>query len=224
VSPFWVAADVLRRDFALGNGHLIQRIQRAFGLEPELVPRGCIHCAPVSSGKPTVALHFYPGPHAHRQRIQYHPRAREIYPETFSVIRQFVKLRNDLQFIEVGHQSSGVENVADCTRIPLDETIRHLANCDFFLGIMSGPLHIAAALGLKLITIVNFPRAEEICLPTLKDVDIVETEWFYPQSVILHQESDGGFARRLTLESLSRAVDGDVYPYWSPRYLDMIHD
>ena len=73
-------------------------------------------------------------------------------------------------------------------------------------------------------TIVNFPEPHLICLPTLKDIDVVESEWFYPQSVILHQEGSGDFAPQFNLDNLERALEGDLYPYWSTDYLALIHE
>jgi hypothetical protein len=87
-----------------------------------------------------------------------------------------------------------------------------------------GPLHVAAALNVNIICITNFPPAEMICLPALKDIDQVESEWFYPQSVILHQDGEGPFVKQLSLENLQRALDGDLYPYWSDRYLPLIKE
>jgi len=79
-------------------------------------------------------------------------------------------------------------------------------------------------LNIKLICITNFPPPELICLPTLKDIDQVESEWFYPQSVILHQDGDGTFVKQISAENLQRALDGDLYPYWSNRYLPLIEE
>jgi hypothetical protein len=110
------------------------------------------------------------------------------------------------------------------TGLSLAETIQLLSSAEYFIGIMSGPIHLAAALDIKLICVTNFPPPELICLPCLKDIDQVESEWFYPQSVILHQDDDGKFVKRLTTENLHRALDGDIYPYWSDRYLELIQD
>jgi len=89
---------------------------------------------------------------------------------------------------------------------------------------MSGPLHIAVALRLKVVTITNFPDPTDIYLPTLKDVDLIESEWFYPQSAILHQEGEGELVAEFSLQNLERAINGDIYPYWSERYLCLIEE
>lgn len=223
-TPFWVAADQLKYHYNLGNGHFIQRLQRAFGLEVEFVPRGCVIPSNRSPRTADIVLHFEAGAHAAWQRINVHRMARELYPRSRDIIQGFIDAHPQLVFAEIGAAPSGFRNVDDWTGLPLQETASSMANCEYFLGIMSGPLHLAAALGLKIITIVNFPPADAICLPTLVDIDQVESEWFYPQSVLLHQEGDGPFVPRLTETNLIQAVEGDVYPYWSHAYLDLIEN
>lgn len=222
VSAFWAAADRLKHYYDLGNGHIIQRIARAWGYEPDPLPRPCLIVRGAAPASRTVVLHFEAGQHAAWQRKNVHPRAREVYPSNLTIMSAFMKARPHWQFAEVGGRYSGLEGVLDWTGLPLAETIRRMASATYFLGIMSGPLHIAAALGLKIVTIVNFPAPELICLPTVKDVDVVESEWFYPQSVILHQDGSADFAPQLTLENLERAFDGEIYPYWSNDYLELI--
>ena len=224
IGAFWAAADRLKHHYDLGNGHMIQRIARAWGYEPELLPRGCIVVPGAEPDPRRVVLHFEAGQHAAWQRANVHPRAREIYQDTLDEIEAFTRRRNQWNFSEVGARYSGLPGVEDWTGLSLAETIRRMAGATYFVGIMSGPLHIAAALGLKIVTIVNFPQPELICLPTIKDIDVVESEWFYPQSVILHQEGAGEFVPRFSLSNLERAIDGDVYPYWSSDYLELIHE
>jgi hypothetical protein len=221
---FHACASSLVYNYNLGNGHYIQRLQRAFGLRPEREPRGCIVVKDFQRQRGNVVIHLEAGRWAEWQRVKIHPRARELHPETMFALQEFIDTRKELSFFEVGKRPSGLRNVQSWHGLSLSETICRMSSCDYFIGIMSGPMHIAAALNLKLIAIVNFPPAFQICLPTLIDIDLTESEWFYPQSVILHQESDGKFVRRLTTDNLKRAVDGVLYPYWSSRYLDLIYD
>lgn len=219
---FWVAADGLVYDFDLGNGHFIQRLQRAFGFAVDPRPRGCIvvNDAPTVPGR--VVIHLEPGAHQAWQKENVHPRAREVYPEHLAAIERFARRHPELEFVEVGRSQHGPAGVRDATGLALAETIRLIASCEYFLGIMSGPLHVAAALDKRIITIVNFPPAPLIVLPTLKDIDQVEAEWFYPQSVILHQEDESDLVPRFSETTLERAFAGEVYPYWSDRYLSLI--
>lgn len=220
-----VCADVLQHSVDMGNGHFMQRLQRAFGLEPEIRPAGCLVCPDVLKKQGRVLLHFDAGaPHASWQRLNLHPRARQLYPENRAVIQEFINSRPDLEFIQVGHTLQPFESVDQRADLPLAETIRLAASCEWFMGIISGPMHLATALGAKCVVVINFPPAALIYLPTLVDIDQVESEWFYPQNVHLHQDSDGPLVPRFTASSLAKAFAGEVYPYWSDRYLALIHE
>jgi hypothetical protein len=223
LTPFCVFADRLYHAFDLGNGHLIQRLRRAYGLPIEDKPRGSVEVEGRVT-QPRVVIHFEAGAHAEWQRAHVHPEARQLSAASKVEIERFIARRTDFEFVEIGTCPSGIAGAISQRGMPLADSIRLLASAEYFIGIMSGPLHLAAALGLRLICITNFPRADLICLPTLKDVDQIESEWFYPQSVIMHQEGEGRFVTRLTAENLQRAFDGEVYPYWSDRYLSLVHE
>ncbi|MER9427320.1 glycosyltransferase family 9 protein [Mesorhizobium sp. M0408] len=221
-SPFQVAADLVCRRFNVGNGHFIQRIRRAYDFPLELAPRGTLEVPGINTIPGSAVLHFEAGAHAAWQRTHIHPRAREVYAESLQIIQDFVLERRSMSFAQVGISPPHLEGVEDWTGTPLKDVIRKMASAEYFIGINSGPLHVAAALGLKVIAIVNFPDARKIVLPVIKDVPVVDAEWLYPQSVILHQDADGPIVRRLSSRSLRQAVDGELYPYWSDTYLDLI--
>jgi hypothetical protein len=223
VFPFWAAADRLVAVFDLGNGHTVQRLRRAFGYDVDDKPSGCLVLPPQMRGDRRFAVHFEAGRHAEWQREQVHSRARQVYPESLAAIQRFVRAHPEYEFFEVGRTRAGLDGVADATGLALPDTMALMASCGYFIGIISGPLHVAAALGLRLITIVNFPEPRTVVLPTLKDVGVIESEWLYPQSVILHQEGAGGTVAAFGLDSLEAAVAGEVYPYWSDDYLPLIH-
>jgi hypothetical protein len=220
--PFWVAADSLRLRFDLGNGHFIQRIQRAFGFPAAHRPQGHLEVPGRCRQDSRVIMHFEPGGHVEWQRQHIHPAARAIYPETRTALQQFVNRHPELDFFEVGTRSSGLDGVEDRTGAPLAATIELIASCGYFVGIISGPMHLAAALDLKVIGIINFPEPNRIYLPVLKDIPLVESSWLYPQSVLLHQEGEGELVARCSLDNLERAFGGDIYPYWTDRYLPLI--
>lgn len=209
--------------YNLGNGHLTQKIQRAFGLQPLDRPSGYLDIAPQPvPGR--VALHFEAGTHALWQRTHVHPRARQLYPESRSIIQEFIRQHPGWSFLQFGKKAAPFDGVADATGLPLDRTIALLASCEYFIGIVSGPMHLATALGLRCVIILNFPRASEIMLPTLKHTGVVESEWLYPQNVHLHQEDSAPLVPRLSLRNLHRAVQGELYPFWSDRFLPLIHE
>jgi ADP-heptose:LPS heptosyltransferase len=220
----YVAADMLQRRYDMGNGHFIQRLQRSLGLRPDLMPKGFIQIESERKYS-NIALHFEAGDsHAAWQRIYVHPRARQLYPESRLVLQQFINDHPDLNFYQVGMHAIPLDNVQDCTGVAIQDTIRLLNKCEFFIGIISGPMHLATALGLKCVVILNFPKADEIYLPTLKDINLIESEWLYPQNVHLHQEGDAPLVKRLTVQNLEKAISGQVYPYWSTDYLSLIMD
>jgi len=223
VFPFWAAADRLIAVFDLGNGHTFQRLRRAFGYAVDDKPAGCLVVPAQPGTERRFVIHLEPGRHADWQREQVHARARQVYPETLAAIQRFVSAHPEYEFFEIGGKRSPLEGVADATGRPLAETIDLMASCGYFLGIISGPLHLAAALGLRLITIINFPEPQQVVLPTLKDAGVIESEWLYPQSVILHQEGAGGTVSAFGRDSLEEAVAGELYPYWSDEYLSLIH-
>lgn len=224
LTPFMAVADVLNATYSLGNGHFIQRLQRAYGFEPELLPRGCIEVPGAETVSGRVVFHFEPGNTIEWQRNLFHPRPREVYPENMEILQQFVNGHPEMEFYEVGLRWSGLRGVGNWTNLPLDESIRNMATCEYFIGIISGPLHLAIALGLKAVTIINFPDPTRIYMPVLKDIAQVESEWFYPQSVLLHEDGEGEMVPRFGLLNLERAINGELYPYWSDRYLSLINE
>lgn len=224
ILPFWVSAEQICLNFQVGNGHIIQRLRRAFGFPVDYKPMGCLVVQGAKAVPGRVILHFEPGQHVRWQREHVHPRARELYPENMLVLQNFVQTQPALEFIEIGHTFSGLMNVQNKCGLALKDTIRLLASAEYFIGIISGPLHLAAALGLKIVNIINFPEPNRIFLPTLKDIVQVESEWFYPQSVLLHQDGEGGTVHRFSSVNLERALVGELYPFWSDSYLRLIEE
>jgi hypothetical protein len=203
----------------LGPGHNVQRCRRLFGLPagPVLPARRRPLFADVVPLGHRVSLHFDAGPHADWQRQHLHPRARQLYPENRVVVREFIEAHPELSFIEFGNRPTlRHDRVEDATGRPLAETIRLMAECTTHLGIVSGPMHLAAALGLRLIVVLNFPHPSQLCLPALVDTGVVESEWLYPEAMHLHQDADSPHWPRFGRASLERAFAGQVYPYGEP--------
>jgi len=219
-----VSSDFLQKTFDLGNGHLMQRLQRAWGYRADLLPRATVVC-PQDKVPGRCVLHFEPGAHAQWQRRRVHGRAREVYPSTFKVIQEFVDAhRADMSFVEIGQTCHNLNGVEDRTGRSLDESIALMSGSEWFLGIVSGPMHLASALGLKCVVVLNFPSAREIMLPTLVDINQVESEWLYPQACHLHQDSEGPLVKLFSLRNLELAFAGGLYPYWSNEYLSLIDE
>jgi len=216
--PLYVSLTEAVAAWDLGPGHMTQRARRLLGGEAPVLPRGWIAAPGVRRIRGRVSMHFEAGGHSAWQRANIHPRARQIYPDTWLALRKFIATRPDLTFVEVGQQRIlGGDRVEDGTNRPLEETVRLMAECEYHLGVVSGPMHLAAALGSKVIAILNFPRPCQLMLPNLRSIGVVEEEWLYPHQVCLHQEEDSAHWPRLSARTLSEAIDGLVYPYWSDR-------
>ncbi len=219
-----IAADVLQHHYDTGNGHLTQRLHRAIGLPVPLVP-GARLVVPGEKVKGRVALHFCPGRHAKWQQRHIHEKARQLYPETVAGLQDFMDHHPEMEFFEVGEAPMGLVNgTRDATGTDLPSTLRLMQTCEYFIGIISGPMHMANALGCRCVVIINFPDPTKIFLPTLLDIPQVESEWFNPLNVHLHQEGEGQQVKRFSLINLERAFAGELYPYWSDRFLNLINE
>jgi hypothetical protein len=107
----------------------------------------------------------------------------------------------------------------------LEQLIEVVAQCGAFVGIVSGVMHLATALQLRCVVVLDFPHAAQVMLPTLKQVDQIEAEWLYPQNVHLHQCEEGPLCRRLSGENLERALAGELYPFdKAAQYAEMIFE
>lgn len=104
--------------------------------------------------------------------------------------------------------------------LPLPLLFTIMSKCEYFLGIDSGPMHIAAGLGLKSIVIIN-NIGNNIYLPRIKECDIPNSEWLYPQNIHLNTMGENHLVPSFSLENLVNAFDGDVYPYFSEEYLTL---
>lgn len=218
-------AEILQGNYDCGNGHFFQRLERACGLKPSLLPSGYIIPPNINEIKfqNRIVLHLSVGAHAINQ-THIHPRARQLYPEHKETLQRFINNNPYYKFVEIGTQFSGLEGVENnCGRL-LSESIQTIYNADFFIGLHSGPMHVAAALGTKSIIIINFPSAKELYLPALKDLPIPDLDWLYPQNAHLHEDEDGELVRLFTYENLEKAIKGRIYPYWDNRYLELINE
>jgi hypothetical protein len=223
-SVFMLDAPTAVSRFNVGNGHFIQRLRRVFGYPVDVKPKPFLDVK-AKRNPNRVILHFEPGKHAEWQKRWVHKRARELYTENKIVIEQFINAHPELEFHDVGKRPNfSHHNVFYHLCPTTKDLIEYIGTAGWFLGIMSGPMHIATALGLKCIVVINFPRPERVLLPTLVPIPQVEAEWFYPQNVHLHQEGSGPTVPELTRESLEDAFAGRVYPYWTDEYLGLIEE
>jgi len=223
----WIRADVAYKKYNLGNGHLFQRLRRLYGFPVDDKPSGKLDRKfPQIKGR--VALHFDAGIHQSWQLKHVHKRARIVYPENKLAITKFIEENSQLEFVEFGGKWSGIEpktsNYRSLVSIELGLQLRALSTCDFFIGIVSGFMHAAAAFEIPSIVILNFPVARKIILPTITDTELIESEWLYPQNIHLHQDNAGPLVPRFSLKNLKKAYNGEVYPYFKDDWLPLINE
>lgn len=212
-SHLMVSLSAAQSKFDLGPGHNFQRARRMFGLQAGMIPKGY-----VVQSKPChrpivrkVTIHIEPGPHAEYQK-QYHKTPRQIYPQNIEVLRRFIKIHNNIEFVEIG-----TSEFSDCARRfsgSTTELIAEMSTSTMHIGIISGPYHLATALGVPTVCIINFPSPWELMLPVVRNVDVVEAEWLYPQSQILHQDRDSAHWPLFSAESLEKAFRFELFPYY----------
>lgn len=102
------------------------------------------------------------------------------------------------------------------------DKIKILQTCEYVICGNNDIAHYAAALGVKLITIVNDAPANKLYLPCLTDYSNLKIQELYPQSCILHQSEENELVPKVSRVSLIGAVLGHVYPYWSDEYLKLV--
>ena len=217
--------QVIQSSYDFGGGHWFQNIQKALGFEMDLKPKADLIVPNAKKQKGKVAMNFTAGADQERQKREEHPRARELYPEHRETIQKFINDNlNKYSFVEVDTSFSGFENVENKCGMAMDDSIEEIATCEYYLGIVGGIMHVATALELKCIIIMNFPSAKNIYMPQLVDTTLPELDWIYPQNVHLHEDDDGDLVKFLDYDNLQRAFDGEIYPFWKEDYLSMFQE
>jgi hypothetical protein len=222
-NAFCVSAAELNAHYDLGCGHFFQRLQRAYGLLPNLKPMGTLVTQnPRHAGR--VILHLDAGIHAEWQRQHVHPRAREVYKENLTILQQFISQnRSRYEFVDVGRVRAPLQGVTSGFNDDIREVVDIMSTATHFIGIVSGPMHMATALGLNCTIILNFPDPNLIFLPVMRNIDQIESEWLYGQNVHLHQDGEGPLVPAFTLRNLERAFHNEIYPFGSDAHLSLIN-
>jgi len=209
--------------YDIGNGHLAQRLQRAIGLKVESLPKPYLFTNSQFK-KNKVALHFSTGPSAFDLIKHGFENPRQLQEESKNIISSLIQNTN-FEFIEFGEkQIFPYENVENATNLSIEDSIKKLAECEFFIGLNSGFMNIAAGLSIKSIIIVNVPNVNNLFLPVLVDCGAEDMNWLYPQNVHLFQNAENALVPKLSLDNLLKSINGEVYPFWSSQYLDLIYD
>ena len=215
--------DALRliNEHDCGNGHITQQLRRAYRLPVDRLPKGQLACPSVKRRANRVIMHFEPAASSAKMQEVLHPRPRYIAPQHIPAIAAFVSNHPELEFFEVGMRPLGVAGTTFVPTPTLPGLIELIASANLFVGIMSGPLNIATALGIRCVVIVNIPKVERLVLPVLRRTYVAEEEWQYPQNVHLHQDGASKLVPALSEYTLEAALNGEVYPFWSDAWLDL---
>jgi hypothetical protein len=174
--------------------HLFNRVRVWSRLPPLDHPRAILDKLSYLPEKTSIAFSFDVGQQAIKQKRLIHPRARELYPENQALFQTLIdRYHSKLDFIEVGLESFGFHGVRNATGQSLDETIQILRRCHLYIGMHSGMMHLATAIGLTCCIVVNFPESKlfEFTDQVGLENDL-EMHWIYPQHQYLHEDDLSG--------------------------------
>jgi hypothetical protein len=68
------------------------------------------------------------------------------------------------------------------------------------------------------------PNVNNLFLPVLVDSGSEDMNWLYPQNVHLFQNGENPLVPKLSFDNLLKSINGEVYPFWDSKYLDLIYD
>ena len=209
-------------NFNVGNGHLSQKFQRVLGLNPDLKPQGTlvIHKEKI---KTKIGFHFDVGGSAQYLR-HLHAFPRQIYSHNLALFQEFIQENPQFEFVQFGMNNFGFNGVTDFCKRSIDDSITELATCEYFIGVNSGFMNLAAALNIKSIIIVNLPTINSLYLPCMKSLPIPDLNWLYPQNVHLHQDGANEFVSLFSKLNLQKAINGEIYPFWQDDHLNLIYE
>jgi hypothetical protein len=219
-SSKYIRTELLER-YDLGGGHLSQRLQKTFGLNVQMVPKPFIKSLlPKKINK--IGIHFSTGPSAYDLSRAGFKNPRQLSAESKNIIEEFI-YNSNYEFYEFGQSKTFLnEKVIDCTNLSIEESLKKLSECEYFIGLNSGFMNAAAGLGIKSIIVVNVPNVENLYLPVLVDYGASDTNWLYPQNVHLFQNAENELIPALSLDNIKKAIDGKIYPFWDDEYLNLV--
>ena len=191
--------------------HLFNRVRIVSGLAPLSEPRAILDLIDYHPIENNIAFSFDVGVNAFNQKVL-HPRARELYPEHRKTVQEFIsKNSSKFNFIEVGKNTFNFLDSFDQTGENLENTINILRRCKFYFGMHSGLMHLATAIGLKCLVVLNFPDVEALNFNDRNDFFSTnkylnwERHWLYPQHRYLHEDvMIGDYA--ITVENFEKIV------------------
>jgi len=196
-------------DFNVGNGHLINQFQRVLGLKTEAIPKTYLKTNELKIPN-KIAFNFSTGGSAFFKTNYHLPR--QLTNEQKFIFQRFINERKDYEFIEVDKEFHQWENCINKCGLNITDTIKELSTCNWYIGLNSGPLHLAAGLGLNLIQIINIPHAQYTYLPILREQSAEDLVWLYP-TYTLHRNDEHELVKIFTLNNLNKCLQKEIYPY-----------
>lgn len=210
-------------DYNLGSGHIIQKMRKFFGLDILKKPKSFLQTGLLKT-KNKVGIHLTTGFSAFLL-ASLNSNPRQIYKNNIEILQNFINNNSQYEFVEFGGESVGLQNCINFTGKSLAASIEELSTCEYFIGLNSGFMNLAACFDIKSIIIVNVPiTSKDIVLPVLKDIRVPDMNWLYPQNVHLHQDDETEMVPLFNYKNIQKALNGEVYPFWSEEYLDLIYD
>lgn len=194
-----------------GNGNLLQRFCRSMGVEPPTIPRGFIGVKNLQVERQRIGFSFTTGNSAFHKTNYQHPR--QIYPRNLFLFQKFINQHPEYEFVEFGKESIGLKGVTSRCGLTIEETIPLMATCGHFITLNSGLMHVALALKIPTVAIVNIPSIEKFYLPELIEFPIEDLSWFAPQTHILHQDGGNALVPPFSLKNLEKALHQETYPF-----------
>jgi hypothetical protein len=196
-----------------GGGHWLQIQCRALGFEIDLEPKPYLNYQSDKKQKSVLINlegHFY------------NYLTQEITP----LIQEFVdKYKNEYHFVECfAKQHTPYLRDVEYFHVEVDEFIRRTSTFEYFIGLNSGPAHVVAAFDVKGVIIVPDVPIDRFYLPkpNCNNTAFVHMDYLYPQNVHLHVHDENELVKKLSVENLKRALDGELYPYWQENFLDIV--
>lgn len=208
-----------------GNGHIINGIQRGLNIDVENKPRGYLYI----DNKPEcninkIGLCFTTNNSGNFLINKGFNNPRNLNYNSLSIINDFINSSN-YEFVQFGNvdvlNNTKVKNFIGRS---IEESIIELSSCNYYIGLNSGFMHLSTALNIKSIILVNVPHPADFYLPILKNVAIYDLNWLYPQNVHLHEYGENELVKKINLDNIFRAINGDIYPFWKDDYLHLIKE
>jgi hypothetical protein len=192
-----------RCNYNLGGGHIIQLYHKLYNF-------------PVPEAKGIIVV---PGRNVVKGRVGInlttsdmpHTKGKDSFQ--LSVIQDFID-NSDYEFVEICKTDSGLKNVDKMiAERRITRVVEKLATCEYYIGLDSGLMHLAAALDIKSVILVGRPQVSELYLPVLSNVKDDHIRWLYPNNIHLHFDGENKFVKKLTVKNLEKSMKRKFYPY-----------